>query len=112
MVSTLGGFKVATMLSVAALSYSCTFSDLVVPNGLSSIVDSLWRVMTLTLPHVNERIGGRGERRLPKTYESNVIHHDFVQFGKQHARHKAILSSIVRHSHWCRMWRCNRTPKF
>jgi len=31
----------------------------------------------------------------PKTYESTFIHHDFVQFGKQHSRYKAILSSIV-----------------
>ena len=23
----------------------------------------------------------------PKTYESNLFHHDFVQFGKQHSRH-------------------------
>jgi len=23
----------------------------------------------------------------PKTYESNIIHHDFVQFGKQHSRY-------------------------
>jgi len=26
----------------------------------------------------------------PKRYESNFIHHDFVQFGKQHSRYKAI----------------------
>jgi len=31
----------------------------------------------------------------PKTYESNVIHLDFVQFRKQHSRCKAILLSIV-----------------
>jgi len=29
--------------------------------------------------------------RPPKTYESNFFHHDFVQFGKQHSRSKAIL---------------------
>jgi len=31
----------------------------------------------------------------PKTYERNFIHHDLVQFRKQHSRLKAILSSIV-----------------
>jgi len=31
----------------------------------------------------------------PKTYESKFIHHDYVQFRKQHSRLKAILSSIV-----------------
>jgi len=31
----------------------------------------------------------------PKTYECSFIHHDFVQFGKQHLRHKDILPSIV-----------------
>jgi len=38
-------------------------------------------------------VGGKGRR--PKAYESNFIHHDFVQFGKQHSRWKAILWSIV-----------------
>jgi len=31
----------------------------------------------------------------PKTYKSNFFHHNFVQFGNQHSRYKAILSSIV-----------------
>jgi len=31
----------------------------------------------------------------PKTYESNFIHHNFVQFGKQHSRYKAILCSLL-----------------
>jgi len=30
-----------------------------------------------------------------KTFESNFIHHDFVHFGKQKSRYKAILSSVV-----------------
>ena len=29
------------------------------------------------------------------TSESNFIHHDSLQFGKQHSRYKAILSSII-----------------
>jgi len=24
----------------------------------------------------------------PKTYESNDVHHDFLQFGKQHSKYK------------------------
>ena len=38
---------------------------------------------------------GRLGDRPPKTYESNFIYHDFVQFGKQHSRYKVILLSIV-----------------
>jgi len=30
-----------------------------------------------------------------KTYASNFIHHDFIQFGKQDSRYKAILLSIL-----------------
>jgi len=37
---------------------------------------------------------GEGDRP-PKTYESNLFHQDFVQFGKQHSRYKAIKTSIV-----------------
>ena len=40
-----------------------------------------------------------GSNRPPtKTYESNFIHHNFVQIGKQHSRYQAIFSSIVCHS--------------
>ena len=27
-----------------------------------------------------------------KTYESNFIHHDFVQFGKQHSQNKGLFA--------------------
>jgi len=37
---------------------------------------------------------GWGDRAL-KTYESNFVHHDFVQFGKQHSRYKVILPPTV-----------------
>jgi len=37
----------------------------------------------------------RGGDRSPKTYESMVVHHNFLQFGKQDSRYKPILSSIV-----------------
>jgi len=33
-----------------------------------------------------------------KSYESNFIHHDFVQFGKQHSQFKAILPPLFSHS--------------
>jgi len=42
-----------------------------------------------------------GGDRPPKTYESNLIRHDFVQLGKQHSRYKAILSSIVLSQQCC-----------
>jgi len=47
--------------------------------------------------HLQGRIqGGDGwGDRPPKTYESNFVHHDFVQFGKQHSRYKVILPPIV-----------------
>jgi len=38
------------------------------------------------------REGRLGDRPPPKTYESNLIHHDFVQFEKQHSRYKAIFA--------------------
>jgi len=44
-----------------------------------------------------------GDHLPPKTYEINFIHHDFLQFGKEHSRYKAILrplfcySSVVRY---------------
>jgi len=38
---------------------------------------------------------------LPKTFESNFIHHDFERFRKQHLRYKAILPSIVLSQQCC-----------
>jgi len=37
----------------------------------------------------------------PKSYESNLIHHNFVQFGNKHSRYKAILSSIDLPQQFC-----------
>jgi len=51
-----------------------------------------------TLLKIRGYPGGRLGDRPPKTSENNFIHHDFLQFGKQHSRYKAILSSIVFHS--------------
>jgi len=39
-----------------------------------------------------------------KTCEISFIHHDFVLFGKQHSRYKAILSSIVLSQEWCEVY--------
>jgi len=38
--------------------------------------------------------GAIGAISPPKTYGSYFVHHDFVQFGKQHSRYKTILPSI------------------
>ena len=40
----------------------------------------------------------------PQTHKSNFNHHDFVQFGKQHSRCKAILSSIVLSQQCCEVY--------
>jgi len=44
---------------------------------------------------------GLGDRGDIKTYESNFIHHDFVQFGQQNSRYKAIFPSIVLSQQCC-----------
>ena len=44
-----------------------------------------------------------------KTYESNFMHHDFAQFGKQHSRYKAILPSIVLSQQCCEAYFIPRT---
>ena len=45
-------------------------------------------------------VGNWGDRP-PKTYKSNFFPHDFVQFGKQHSRYRAILPSIVLSEQCC-----------
>ena len=48
------------------------------------------------------RVGNWGDSPPPpKTYESNFIHHDFVQFRKRHSRYKAYSSSIVLSQQCC-----------
>jgi len=42
--------------------------------------------------------------RPPKIYESNFIHHNFVQFGEEHSRYKSILSSIVLSQQCCEVY--------
>ena len=48
------------------------------------------------------RIGSR--RGDPKTSESNFIHHEFLQFGKQHSRYKAILPSTLLSQECCKVY--------
>ena len=45
--------------------------------------------------------GRLGRSPPPKIYEINFIPHDFVQFGKQHSRYRAILPSIVLSQQYC-----------
>jgi len=50
----------------------------------------------LTIITVTTGANARGGGDRPfKTYESNFIHHDFVQFGRQHSQYKANLASSV-----------------
>jgi len=49
--------------------------------------------------HASDRVGSRGGTIAPpKTYESNFIHHNFVRFGKQHSRYKAIFHPLFCHN--------------
>ena len=45
----------------------------------------------------------RGDRT-PKTHESNFIHNNFLQFGKQHSRYKAMLFSITLPQQCCEVY--------
>jgi len=40
----------------------------------------------------------------PKTYESNLIHHNFVQFGKQLLWYRVISSSIALSQQFCKAY--------
>jgi len=42
--------------------------------------------------------------RPPKTHKSNSIHHDFIQFSKQHSWYKAILLSSVSSQKCCEVY--------
>jgi len=58
-----------------------------------------------SVQYKQERIqGGDWGDRPPKTYESNFIHHAFVQFRKRHWRLKVILSSIVLSQQPCEVY--------
>jgi len=55
--------------------------------------------------HYWEQGGDWGDRPPPpKTYKSKFFHHNFVQFGKQHSRYKAILTSIVLSQQCCEVY--------
>ena len=50
------------------------------------------------------RGGSRGGNCQPKTDKSNFFHHNFVKFGKQHSRNKAIFSSILLSQKCCEIY--------
>jgi len=43
------------------------------------------------MPGADPEGGAIGEIAPRKTYESNFMHHNFVQFGKNHSRYEASL---------------------
>jgi len=47
-----------------------------------------YKTTCLLLSVVNAGAVPEGGDRPPKTYESNDVHHDFLQFGKQHSQYK------------------------
>jgi len=65
-------------------------------------VERVKRFMNVHLHCIRGRIQGGAIGAIaiapPKTYESNFIHHNFEQFGKQHSRYQAILPSVFCHS--------------
>jgi len=52
------------------------------------------------------QLQGRIQRgnRPHKIYESNFIHHDLLQLGKQHSRYKTIVSPIVLSQECCEVY--------
>jgi len=64
-------------------------------NGTANHNNSVLILANIGNIWVTNRGGSRGAISPPETYETNFIHHDFVQFGKQHSRCKNILPSIV-----------------
>ena len=64
--------------------------------------------MTLTRSNILLNRGGSREGdwgdRPPKTYKSYFIPYDFVQFGKQHLRYKAILPPIILSLQCCEVY--------
>ena len=48
--------------------------------------------------------GSRETIAPPKAYESYFIHHDFIQFGKQHSRLEVIVPSIVLSQQCCKVY--------
>jgi len=64
-------------------------------------LDCRWSVVCQILSVLTDasaklkKCGSKGTIVPHKTYESNFIHRNFVQIGKQHSRYKAILSPNV-----------------
>jgi len=52
-------------------------------------------------PTVGARSGSSGgdwDDRPPKSFDSNFLHDNFVEFGKQHSRYKAIFPPLFCHT--------------
>jgi len=69
------------------------FSKLVL---LSTLIFTYLNASNSQLLHNQVKGGFRGGAITPpKTYGSNFIHHDLIQFRKKHSRYRAILPFIV-----------------
>ena len=72
-------------------------------NPESNILSSMTKIFDHVVSGANPG-GATAAAAPPKTYESNCFHHDFVQFGKQHLRYKAIFPSIVSSQQSCEIF--------
>jgi len=61
------------------------------------------------LPAPAPQTYNQGSDRPLKTFESNVIRRDILQVGKQHSRHKNILSSIALSQQCCEVYSISPT---
>ena len=78
--------------------------EIYVCRGLKRVNTFLWfrhAPFAILLVSTQGRIQERGAIVPPKTNESNFIHHDFAQFGKQYSRYKGILPSTVLSQQCC-----------
>ena len=69
-----------------------------------SLRSTLYHFFPLPVSLKQGRIQCGGQSSPPKTYESKFIHHDFVQFAKQHSRYQAILPSVVFSQQRCEVY--------
>ena len=106
--------QIAAHCLVTYVSGFCTlhYSSIKVISSVKKLLHSLYDTK-LRCRHAADsrtslatvRSGSKGEAiSPPKIYESNFFHHDFVQFGKQHSRYKAIFPSIVLSQQCCEVY--------
>ena len=72
--------------------------------GSCSKINCQYRRIDLSCTSGVDQGIGRLERSPTPPYGSNFIHHNFVQFGKQHSRHKGILLSIILSQQCCEVY--------